>query len=232
MDELHLKFSGPDGLPRLHRDELGGLQQPVLLQLQLDKARGQAGAVNGHIDLLENVGNGADMILMPVGDKQPPETVVVLHQIADIGDDTVNTVHIVTGERHAAVHHDDLTAVFICGHVLADLVETAKGNDFKLFCHKNSFSVWKLSVIYGVSGENARIGAQKKAVFRKIRSKTKAARCPAGPASPESIGAFAPDVRMLNCAILSRRHGGLYITARPHRLAKQPKKSQKILRCA
>ena len=130
MDELHLKFSGPDGLPRLHRDELGGLQQPVLLQLQLDQARGQAGAVNGHVDLLENVGNGADVILMPVGDKQPPETVVVLHQIADIGDDAVNTVHIVTGECHAAVHHDDLTAVFISGHVLADLVEPAKGNDF------------------------------------------------------------------------------------------------------
>ena len=51
--------------------------------------------------------------------------------------------------------------------------------------------------------------------FRKICSKTKAARCPAGPASPESIGAFAPDVRMLNCAILSRR--SLY-----HRKAASP----------
>ena len=41
------------------------------------------------------------------------------------------------------------------------------------------------------------------------------------------IGAFAPDVRMLNCAILRRRHGGRYITARPHRPAKQPKKIAK-----
>ena len=31
MNELHLELSCPDGLARLHRDELGGLQQAVLL---------------------------------------------------------------------------------------------------------------------------------------------------------------------------------------------------------
>ena len=35
------------------------------------------------------------------------------------------------GEGHAAVHHDDLAAVLIGGHVLADLIETAQGDDFQ-----------------------------------------------------------------------------------------------------
>jgi len=42
-------------------------------------------------------------------------------------------------EAHAAVDDDDLAAVLIDGHVLADLVETAKRNDFQFFCHNNSF---------------------------------------------------------------------------------------------
>ncbi len=34
------------------------VQQTVLLQLQLDEARGHPGAVDGHVDLLEHIGNG------------------------------------------------------------------------------------------------------------------------------------------------------------------------------
>ncbi len=56
MDELHVELACPDGLAGLYGDELGALDQLVLLQLQLDEAGGEAGAVNGHVDLLENVG--------------------------------------------------------------------------------------------------------------------------------------------------------------------------------
>ena len=52
-----------------------------------------------------------------------------------VRDDAVDAVHVVAGEGHAAVHHDDLAAVLIGGHVLADLVETAQGDDFQFFCH-------------------------------------------------------------------------------------------------
>ena len=66
----------------------------------------------------------------------PRRSAVVLHQIADVGDDAVDAVHIVPGKGHAAVHDDDLAAVLIGGHVLADLIETAQRNDFQFFCHK------------------------------------------------------------------------------------------------
>ena len=130
MDELHLELAGPDGAARLHGDDLGGVQQAVLLKLQLNKSGGEAGAVDGHIHLLENIGNGPDVVLVAVGDEQAPETVVILDQVADIGNDTVDAVHIVAGEGHAAVHHDDLTAVFVGGHVFTDLIEAAQGDDF------------------------------------------------------------------------------------------------------
>ena len=67
------------------------------------------------------------MILMPVGDEQTPQPAAVFHQIADVGNDAVDAVHIVAREGHATVHHDDVAAV---------LIETAKGNDLEFFCHK------------------------------------------------------------------------------------------------
>ena len=142
MDELHGELACPDALARLYGDELGGFHQLVLLQLQLDETGGEAGAVDGHVDLFEHIGDGADVVLVAVGDEQAPDPGFVLDEIRHIGDHAVDAVHVITGEGHTTVHHDDLAAVFIGGHVLADLVETAKGNDFQFFCHRyrNSFA--------------------------------------------------------------------------------------------
>ena len=102
----------------------------MLLELQLDESGGEAGAVNGHVDLLEHIGDGPDVILVAVGDEQAPQPGLVFHQIRHIGDDAVDAVHVVAGEGHAAVDHDDLAAVFVNGHILADLIETAERDDF------------------------------------------------------------------------------------------------------
>ena len=135
MDELHLELAGANGLPGLHHMELGAAQEPVLLELELDEPGGEAGAVDGQVHLLEHIGDGADVVLVTVGDEHAPQPPVVLHKIAHIGDHAVDAVHIIAGEGHAAVHHDDLAAVLIGGHVLADLVETAKRDDFQFFSH-------------------------------------------------------------------------------------------------
>ena len=82
MDELHLELAGLHGLACLHRHQLGAVQQPVLLELQLDESGGEAGAVNGHVDLLEHIGDGPDVILVAMGDEQAPQPGLVFHQIA------------------------------------------------------------------------------------------------------------------------------------------------------
>ena len=130
VDEFHAEFAGLDRHARFDRDDLGGLEQPVLLELETDQSRRQARAVDGHIDLLEDVGDRADVVLVTVGDEKTADAVFVFDEIADIGDHAVDAVHIVAGEGHAAVNDDDLAAVLVHGHVLADLVQTAKGNDF------------------------------------------------------------------------------------------------------
>ena len=75
------------------------------------------------------------MVLVSVGDEDAPDAVLVFQQVGEVRDDHVDAVHIVVGEAHAGIHHDHVAAVFINGHVLADLVETAQGNNFQFFCH-------------------------------------------------------------------------------------------------
>ena len=89
-----------------------------------------------HIHLLEDVGDGADVVLVAVGDEEAADAALILDEVGHVRDDAVNAVHIVPGEGHAAVHNDDLAAVLIGGHVFADLIQTAQGDDFQFFCHR------------------------------------------------------------------------------------------------
>ena len=77
---------------------------------------------------------------MAVGEEDAPDLIPVLDEIAHVGDDHVDAVHIVIGESHAHVHHDDVVAVLVDGEILPDLVESAQRNDFQFFCHDNSLS--------------------------------------------------------------------------------------------
>ena len=133
MDKFHIEFTGADHLARLNGDELDGLGKAVLLQLELDQPRGQACAVDGHIHLLEDIGDRADVVLVSVGDEETADTVCVLDKIGHIGYEQVNAVHTVVREAHAAVDNDQLAAVLINGHILADLIETAKRDNFHFF---------------------------------------------------------------------------------------------------
>ena len=126
-------------VPRLTGDELGPVQQAVLLQLQLDEPRRHAGGVDGGVQGPQHIGQGPDVVLVAVGDEDTPDLALVLNQVADVWDDHVDAVHVIVGETHAAVHHNDVAAVLVDGEVLADLVKTAKGNNFQFFCHDYSF---------------------------------------------------------------------------------------------
>ena len=92
-----------------------------LVQLVLDQSDGEPGAVNRGLQLLQGKGQGADMILMAVGDQKSPELFRVLFQIGHIRDHQIDARHIVVWEDQAAIHHHHVLAVFDHGEVLADL---------------------------------------------------------------------------------------------------------------
>ena len=138
MDELHSEAPGLDHIAGLVGDELDLVGQLVLLQLQLDEAVGHGGAMDGAVDLPHGVGNGTNVVLVAVGDKEAPQLLLVFHQIGKVRDHQVHTVHVLLGEAHAAVYHDHILTIFQDGDVFADLIQTAQRDNFQFFCQKNT----------------------------------------------------------------------------------------------
>ena len=66
---------------------------------------------------------------MTVGQEHAADLVFVFDQVRHVGNDQVDAVHFLIREAKTAVDDDDILAVFEYGHILADLVETTKGND-------------------------------------------------------------------------------------------------------
>ena len=72
------------------------------------------------------------MILVSVGEQNAANAVFVHFQVGDVGDDQVDAGHVFLGESQAAVDDDHVVVIFHHRHVLADLAQSAKGNDADL----------------------------------------------------------------------------------------------------
>ena len=98
----------------------------VLMQLVVDERKGEFCAVNGRMEFLKGIGDCSDMILMPVGDYECAELILVELEIGHIRYYHVYAQHILIGERKPAVNCYYVIAVFDYGYIFSDFSETAK----------------------------------------------------------------------------------------------------------
>ena len=135
VDELDLEAAEPDRVTGADMVELDLLGHPVLGELGLDDAAGQTGRIDRRVAFAQNIRDSADVVLMAVRDDVAAQLVDVALEVGRIRDDEVYAEHVVVRERDAAVDDDDIPAVLVDGHVLADLVETAERYDLQFFFH-------------------------------------------------------------------------------------------------
>ena len=133
VNELHLEAAGLDRLAGGVGHELDLVQHAVLVELELDEAVGEPGGVHRGVDRLQHIGKGTDVVLVAVGDEEAAQLLRVPGKIGHVGDDKVYAVHVFLGEGNAAVDHNHVLAVFQHRHVLADFIQTAKGDNFQFF---------------------------------------------------------------------------------------------------
>ena len=131
MDEFDGEIAETEDGSRLFGKDLGIIQEVVLFQLQFYQRRRQRRCVDGDVQFPEHIGNGADMVFMTVSQDQAADAGGIVAQISDVGQNHVHPVHIFIREAHAAVYDDDVAPVLKGSHILADLTETAKRDDFK-----------------------------------------------------------------------------------------------------
>ena len=134
--------------------ELGGAQQPVLVELRLDEPERQAGCPDlVHGNLAEQVRQRADVILVGVGEDDRAHRPPAIAQVREVREDQVDAEVLVAREREPGVDDDRIVAVLVDGHVLADLAEAAERNDSHRFGHRRSLGAKRLC--NGGSGSRA-----------------------------------------------------------------------------
>ena len=138
--ELDRKAAETEAVARLLREYLRIVKQVMLLKLQLNERSGERRCVYGNVERLHNVRYSADVVLVTVGKDDSLYPRGVCLQISYIGYNNVNAVHLLVGKAETAVYNNDVGTAFKCGHVFADLSETAKGYDFNFWCHNYSVS--------------------------------------------------------------------------------------------
>jgi hypothetical protein len=138
-DELDAERAYVDRRADLRLAQLGGTEQAVLVQLRLDQPEREPGRPDlGDTHLAHQVGQGADVVLVAVGEDDRPDRACPLAQIREVGQDEVDAEVLVARERQPGVHDDDVVAALVDGHVLADLAQAAKGHDPAGFRHLGS----------------------------------------------------------------------------------------------
>ena len=108
--------------------QLAALGQPrhAVIQLILEQLDGHAAAVDRRAEFAQQVGQAADVILVAVGDEDAAHTVSVLEHVGEIRNHRVHARHGFIREDLATIDDDDVVAVFVGRHVLADFAHAAQ----------------------------------------------------------------------------------------------------------
>ena len=128
VNEFDVECAERDDLARADLVQVVGADV-VLVELAVEDPERQAGAVHVALDLFEQVGDRADVVLVPVGQDQTAQLLRVALEVGEVRRDDVDAGHILLREGDAAVDDDDVVPVLERGDVHADAVDAAERND-------------------------------------------------------------------------------------------------------
>jgi hypothetical protein len=89
-DELDLEGADVEDLFGLDVDEAGFLIEVVLFQAAFDQGQCEIGSVDRDSDIGKEIGDGADVVLMAVGEDEGADELLVLFEKAQVGHNQVD----------------------------------------------------------------------------------------------------------------------------------------------
>jgi len=113
-------------------------EQAMLFQLAGDHAKRQRGAIDWReAEIGQQVWDRANVVLVPVGQQDRLDLILLLAQVGDVGQHKIDAQHLGFREHHAAIEQQDLVAVFEHPHVAPNLAGSAERNDAQsVLCHR------------------------------------------------------------------------------------------------
>ena len=128
-DGLDRKCAECKFAPRGDFDELGVVEQGVLVELAFNIGECELGAVDGDVELGEDPGKAADVILVTVGEDDGADVLLVFDEVGDVGDDYVDAEKLGLGKHESGIDDDDVVFIAKGEAVHAELAESAQGDD-------------------------------------------------------------------------------------------------------
>src|SRR6266566_8248414 len=101
--------------------EQGGFFEALLYQSESEPR-----AVDGHVEIPQNIGQCADVVLMTVREDDGADARAVLLQIRNVGNDKINAQKLRLREHHARVDDEDVLAITQREHVHSEFAKTAE----------------------------------------------------------------------------------------------------------
>ena len=131
-----LDGEGAEGefLLRRDLDERGFVEQLVLFEFAFDVGQRELGGVDGNLELAEDPGQAADVVLVAVGENDGADVLLVLDEVGDVGHDDVDAQQLRFREHEAGVDDDDVVFPAEGEAVHSEFAESAEGDDFQFFC--------------------------------------------------------------------------------------------------
>ena len=83
------------------------------------------------LKVTQQPGQSTDMVFMAMGDENAPQLLAIVDDIGKIRNDDIDARHIIGREGNAAVDNDHVVAIFVDGHVLADLPHATERDDLQ-----------------------------------------------------------------------------------------------------
>ena len=114
-------------------------------KLALHKAQSKLAGENRNliVKILQQIGQGAGVVLMAMGDDDATKLILVFEDVGIVGKNKVDTGLRIVGEHQACIDKNHVGTALENGHVLADTVKAAQGNDLErsciLFCCRHVF---------------------------------------------------------------------------------------------
>ncbi len=126
VEELDPERAQLDRAVRVDGIQLTVGQQPRFFQLDLRQPARQCRRVHRHVQVLQQVGQRADVVFMPVGQHDRQDPVCPFRQVLDVRIHEIDARHVALGEHEARIDHEDVTIVLQRQQILPDLTETAQ----------------------------------------------------------------------------------------------------------
>ena len=123
--------------------------EPLLLQFLGNDARREPVGIDRHLEIGREIRDGADMILMRVGEDDADEVLAAFLDEGGVGHDDVDAWIIGIPEGHAQIDHQPFAIAPVQVAVHADFARPAK-------CEEEQFFTWSChSFLSGVGGSTA-----------------------------------------------------------------------------